>query len=148
MSITDEDIKNLQSEIENTPAHLCVELYADHIEIVEKLIAEHEASKGMQLVSSGVILCGEYHKDCNALISEIKRLKHEATKGMQWVSVDDESLKDYTGKMVLIFTPSCLVTQAYYSGLSFSEPWGDEYPGSKQPKLWMPLPPLPSGDEG
>ena len=46
--------------------------------------------------------------------------------------------------MVLIFDTQCLVTQAYCSGDSFHVPWGDEYPGSKQPKWWMPLPDMPS----
>lgn len=47
--------------------------------------------------------------------------------------------------MVLVFDTQCKVTQAYCSGNSFHEPWGDEYPGSKQPKYWMPLPPSPRG---
>jgi len=58
----------------------------------------------------------------------------------QWISINERMPNP---GMVLIFTPECLTTQAYCSGTSFNVPWGDEYPGSKQPKYWMPLPPSP-----
>lgn len=50
--------------------------------------------------------------------------------------------------MVLVFTTQCLTTQAYWSGDSFHVPWGDEYPGSKQPVWWMPLPVSPAHSGG
>ena len=63
---------------------------------------------------------------------------------MKWNRIEDKAPK--AGSMVLIFTPECLTTQAYYSGSSFHKPWGDEYPGSKQPKWWMELPAAPNAD--
>ena len=59
----------------------------------------------------------------------------------QWTSVKFRLPE--AGKMVMIFTPECLTTQAYFSGHSFHEPWGDEYAGSKQPKYWCHLPQPP-----
>ena len=56
---------------------------------------------------------------------------------IEWKKIEDE--KPEAGKMCIIFTTECLTTQAYYSGSSFHEPWGDEYPGSKQPKWWGKL---------
>ena len=56
---------------------------------------------------------------------------------IDWKRVDDE--KPTAGKMCLVFMPDCLTTQAYFSGASFNEPWGDEYPKSKQPKWWAAL---------
>ncbi|KKK93263.1 hypothetical protein LCGC14_2694630 [marine sediment metagenome] len=63
------------------------------------------------------------------------------TSTMSWISIDEQQPKP--GTMVLVFTTQCLTTQAYYSGNSFHVPWGSEYPGSQQPKYWMPLPASP-----
>lgn len=56
---------------------------------------------------------------------------------INWRSIERERPK--AREMCLVFTSECLVTQAYYSGHSFHIPWGDEYPGSKQPKWWAEL---------
>lgn len=63
----------------------------------------------------------------------------------RWISIEDRI--PLPRAMVLVFTSECLITQAYFSGTSFHAPWGDEYPGSKQPKYWMPLPNPPYNPE-
>ncbi len=87
----------------------------------------------------------QYHRDEIELWSPSALVTKalEQFKQREWVSVD-ELLPDQG--MVLVFTPECLTTQAYYSGSSFYEPWGNEYPGSKQPVYWMPLPEPPHGN--
>lgn len=56
---------------------------------------------------------------------------------IEWKQIEEQ--KPESNTMVLVFMPDCLVTQAYYSGGSFQEPWGAEYSGSKQPKWWASL---------
>ncbi len=56
---------------------------------------------------------------------------------IEWKNIRDEKPK--ADKMYLVFRNDCLITQAYYSGNSFHVPWGDEYPGSTQPKWWAKL---------
>lgn len=56
---------------------------------------------------------------------------------IEWKNIANEQPEP--GKMCLVFTHSSLTAQAYFSGDSFHEPWGREYPGSKQPKWWAEL---------
>jgi hypothetical protein len=70
----------------------------------------------------------------------------DLVQGSEWISVEDELPEPR--KMVLAFMPDCLVTQVYFSGTSFHEPWGDEYAGSKQPKWWKSLPISPPTNKG
>jgi hypothetical protein len=73
------------------------------------------------------------------------RYHHEATLRpayqSEWISVEDRLPEPRA--MVLAFMPNCFIGMVYYSGASFREPWGDEFPASKQPVHWMPLPDPP-----